>query len=93
MSDTVSAEENAARDAGAITAALFKGDVESADMLLAFYERDPVAQSKLCGSLAAIACAVLKTVDRIGEEMMTVHGVQFPSSRQVLAGVLMKLGE
>jgi hypothetical protein len=93
MSDNTSVEENAARDAAAVTAALFKGDVESAGVLLACYEGDPVAQSKLCGSLAAVSAAILQTVDRIGEEMMTVHGVPFPSSRQVLAGVLLKLAE
>jgi hypothetical protein len=34
MSDNLTVEQNAARDAMAVTAALFKGDVESAGILL-----------------------------------------------------------
>jgi len=43
MSNNLTIEQNAARDAVAVTAALFKGDVESAGILLSCYERDPVA--------------------------------------------------
>lgn len=93
MGDTVSVEMNAARDAGAITAALYKGDSDSAGLLLGFYDGDPVAQSALCGALAAIAAAAFQTIDRVGQEMMTVHGIVFPGARQVLSGVLMKLAE
>jgi hypothetical protein len=93
MGDTVSVETNAARDAGAITAALYKGDSDSAGLLLGFYDGDPVAQSALCGALAAIAGAAFQTIDRIGEELMTVHGIPFASGRQALSVVLMKLAE
>ncbi len=89
MSDTVSVETNAARDAGALVAALHRGDVDSASLLLGFYSTPP-EMAALVSSLAAIACAVLKTIDTIGEEITIVHGIPFVSSQQVLQSVLMR---
>jgi hypothetical protein len=88
MSDTLTVEENAPRDA-----ALFKGDVESASILLRLYERDPIGQAALCGALAALSAAVLKAVDGIREELATVKGIAIPSARDVLSGVLLRLAD
>jgi hypothetical protein len=93
MSDTIDVASNAVRDAAAIIAAVHKGDTTSAHMLFSFYNTDLVAQAELVGALAGFAGGILKTVDAIADEVATVHGVSVPSSRQVLSGVLLKLGE
>lgn len=93
MSDLLDVISNSARDSAAIVGALSRGDVESAQLLMSFYSNNSVAQAALCGSLAAFATALLRTIDSVGEEIRTVHGVAFPTSQQVLASVLVKLAE
>ena len=90
MSETV--EMSAARDAAAMVASSYRNDAESLEILSGFYQT-PEQQSALCGALLAFSCAVLKSIDGIGEEIMTVHGIPFPSSQQVLSTVLARLAE
>jgi hypothetical protein len=92
MSDTLTVEQNAARDAAALVAALHKGDTDMVTILLSLYN-DREEMAALCGSLAAFANAILKIIDGIGEEIRTVHGISFPSSSQVLSSVLLRLAE
>jgi hypothetical protein len=94
MADAIDINGNAARDAAAVVALLHRGnpgDLASAELLMRFYNRDQVAQAALCGALAAFATAVLSTIDTIADELRTVHGVDMPTSRDVLSSVLTRL--
>lgn len=84
--------DGATKDSVAIVASLRKGDMDSAQLLLQFYDNNPVAQSALCGSFAAFACACLATIDNVREHFHVTDGIVLPSGDDVLKSVLLKLG-
>lgn len=92
MNDTETVEMTAARDAAAMVASAYRNDPESLEILSGYYTT-PEQMAALCGALLAFSVAVVKCIDGIGEEIVTVHGVPFPSSQQVLSTVLARLAE
>jgi hypothetical protein len=91
MSETDTAViNNAARDGAALVAALYKGDTDSASLLLGFYST-PEEMAGLSSALAAIACACLKTIDNVHDHVIVSDGVRLPSGLDVLKTVLIKL--
>jgi hypothetical protein len=89
MSDTTVVND-AAKDAAALVASLYKGDTDSASLLLGFYSK-PEEMAALSSSLAAIACACLKTIDNVRGHVLISDGVMLPSGDDVLKTVMMKL--
>jgi hypothetical protein len=89
--DTTSVVDNAARDASALVASLYKGDVESYSLLIQFYQDDTKAQAALCGSLAAFASACLTTIDNVRDHVLVSDGVMIPSGENVLKSVMVRL--
>lgn len=81
---------DAVKDAAALVASLYKGDIDSASLLLGFYSK-PEEMAALCSSLAAIACACLKTIDNVRDHVLVSDGVMLPSGENVLKTVMIKL--
>jgi hypothetical protein len=80
------------RDACALVASLYKGDLDSSSLLIGLYSR-PDEMAALCGSLAAIACAVLKTIDGIRSHILVSDGAVLPTVAEVLRSVMIKTSE
>lgn len=82
--------DDAMRDSAALVASLYKGDTDSASLLLGFYT-DPEEMAALCGALAAFAAACLKTVDSVRDKVLVSDGVTLPTGDQVLKRVIVKM--